>query len=145
MNIAEHNEFMGGDMHDSYDHEMGSYNFWAGCKHNSHGNLYSATEKVLWEWTTGGDEPSFAWILKLKDGRFASVEGGCDYTGWDCQSSIEVLHVSRLVDDCAGYFSDDPRREYKEIFICHKCETALPKKLSSDHEHSLGENRISTK
>lgn len=27
------------------------------------------------------------WILELKDGRFVYLTGGCDYTGWDCQSS----------------------------------------------------------
>lgn len=32
-----------------------------------------------------GDE----WIIygKLKDGRYFSARGGCDYTGWDCRAS----------------------------------------------------------
>jgi hypothetical protein len=28
------------------------------------------------------------WILKLTNNRFFLLSGGCDYTGWDCQSSI---------------------------------------------------------
>lgn len=29
------------------------------------------------------DEESWVGVFKLKDGRFASLEAGCDYTGWD--------------------------------------------------------------
>jgi hypothetical protein len=29
------------------------------------------------------DEDSWVGVFKLKDGRFASLEAGCDYTGWD--------------------------------------------------------------
>lgn len=25
------------------------------------------------------------WFFELKDGRFAFVSAGCDYTGWGCQ------------------------------------------------------------
>jgi len=29
------------------------------------------------------DGPSWSGIFKLNDGRFAFLEAGCDYTGWD--------------------------------------------------------------
>ena len=29
------------------------------------------------------DEASWVGLFKLKDGRYASLEAGCDYTGWD--------------------------------------------------------------
>lgn len=32
------------------------------------------------------DEKDWHWILKLKDKRLIYLRGGCDYTGWDCQS-----------------------------------------------------------
>lgn len=32
------------------------------------------------------DGANWHWIVELCDGRFGYVEGGCDYTGWDCQS-----------------------------------------------------------
>src|ERR1039458_5265100 len=32
------------------------------------------------------DGANWYWILKMKDGTFGLGEGGCDYTGWDCQS-----------------------------------------------------------
>ncbi len=40
------------------------------------------------------DKEDWRWIIKLtpqaakkNGGRFAYLQGGCDYTGWDCQSS----------------------------------------------------------
>lgn len=34
------------------------------------------------------DEYAWWWILKMKNRKFFLLSGGCDYTGWDCQSSI---------------------------------------------------------
>lgn len=36
------------------------------------------------------DGPDWIIVVKLKDGRFAYLEGGCDCTGWDCQSSCSA-------------------------------------------------------
>lgn len=35
------------------------------------------------------DGDNFAWVIKLNDGRFAGIQGGCCYTGWDCSSSAD--------------------------------------------------------
>lgn len=32
------------------------------------------------------DGYNWYWILQMRDGTFGWAEGGCDYTGWDCQS-----------------------------------------------------------
>lgn len=34
------------------------------------------------------DEDEWYWVGQLKDGRFFAAVGGCDYTGWDCQSHL---------------------------------------------------------
>jgi hypothetical protein len=36
-----------------------------------------------------GENDSTPWVgvFHLKDGRYASLNAGCDYTGWDCQAS----------------------------------------------------------
>jgi hypothetical protein len=36
-----------------------------------------------------GERDEKDWIIygRLKDGRFFSARGGCDYTGWDCRAS----------------------------------------------------------
>ena len=31
--------------------------------------------------------------VRLADGRVFDVEGGCDTTGWDCRSSLDVTEV----------------------------------------------------
>lgn len=43
-------------------------------------------QKVLAVWEGENDEDDWRWVLQLKDGRFVFLQGGCDYTGWDCQS-----------------------------------------------------------
>jgi hypothetical protein len=43
-------------------------------------------EKVLAVWEGQNDGDDWRWVLQLKDGRFVFLQGGCDYTGWDCQS-----------------------------------------------------------
>lgn len=32
------------------------------------------------------DGPDWIGVFLLKDGRFAFLSAGCDYTGWDCQA-----------------------------------------------------------
>ncbi len=51
---------------------------------------------AVWEGQNDGDD--WRWILRLKDGRFVFLQGGCDYTGWDCQSwAHSSFHESALV------------------------------------------------
>jgi hypothetical protein len=39
------------------------------------------------------DEFSWWWILKLGAKKYTLLEGSCDYTGWDCQSSINEYPI----------------------------------------------------
>jgi hypothetical protein len=43
-------------------------------------------QRVHAVWEGDNDGPAWRWVLELKDGRFAYLQGGCDYTGWDCRS-----------------------------------------------------------
>ena len=38
------------------------------------------------------DEYSWWWVLEMSSG-FMLLEGSCDYTGWDCQSSITEFEL----------------------------------------------------
>lgn len=42
------------------------------------------------------DGPDWDWTVSFSNGDIWKVVGGCDYTGWDCQSSIEWTLVGRL-------------------------------------------------
>ena len=53
-------------------------------------------EKVLAVWEGERDEEDWRWVIKVNKqcadkngGRFVFLQGGCDYTGWDCQSSAD--------------------------------------------------------
>jgi hypothetical protein len=52
------------------------------------------------------DGPDWHWIVRLTDGSFALIEGGCDYTGWDCQSDAEST-VSVLLDNVVNAAHND--------------------------------------
>ena len=90
-----------------------SESFVRGCRENDLGGLVLATESVVFSWEHGADEPTFARLVKLKDGRFAAVSGWHDYTGWDCQSGVTVDHVAGTLGECVPFLVDDPRREYE--------------------------------
>lgn len=36
---------------------------------------------------------NWQWVVKLNNGCHYFVEGGCDYTGWDCQSWLEATVI----------------------------------------------------
>lgn len=45
-----------------------------------------------------GENDGQEWVcaLELVDGRYAYIEAGCDYTGWDCQTSGSAWVASDL-------------------------------------------------
>lgn len=44
------------------------------------------------------DGESWVGVFLLHDGRYAAVEGSCDYTGWDCQSGTTVTVAASVTD-----------------------------------------------
>lgn len=71
------------------------YDLQACLEHNPQEFTAEAVEKVLAVWEGQNDGDDWRWVLLLKDGRYAFLQGGCDYTGWDCQSWA----TSRFADD----------------------------------------------
>lgn len=43
-------------------------------------------QQVLAVWNGANDEADWRWVVKLGRRKYAFIQGGCDYTGWDCQS-----------------------------------------------------------
>ena len=69
-------------------------------------------EKVVAVFEGERDEEHWRWVIKLtpqaakkNGGRFAYLEGGCDYTGWDCQSSANSNFASTALK-AAEYAKD---------------------------------------
>ena len=73
------------------------YNYWdddklgydlAACLHYNPQDLLGPEdiEEVLAVWEGERDGDDWRWVVRLKGDLFAFIQGGCDYTGWDCQS-----------------------------------------------------------
>jgi len=56
------------------------------------------------------DGPSWVSIGRLKDGRFFSIEAGCDYTGWDCQAGGSCT-FSKTYEDVIQFGTGDSELE----------------------------------
>jgi hypothetical protein len=59
------------------------------CEYNLSGDTFQLDEVayVLASVMGENDGPQYFWLCAMKDHTYAVVDGGCDYTGWDCQSS----------------------------------------------------------
>lgn len=44
------------------------------------------------------DGPEWLGVFRLRDGRFAFLSAGCDYTGWDCQAGGTAVVASDLAE-----------------------------------------------
>jgi hypothetical protein len=67
------------------------YDLQSALEHNPQDNglVIEDIERVLAVVEGENDERDWHWIAKLHDGRIAYISGGCDYTGWDCQSNAD--------------------------------------------------------
>lgn len=59
-----------------------------------------------------GEHDAQNWLLvgRLDNGLFFFLDAGCDYTGWDCQSSGTAT-VSTSIDTLVAFALDDEQRE----------------------------------
>lgn len=75
------------DMTDEQKAETGiDYDLCACLEYNQQSFTAEDVTKVLAVHEGENDGDDWRWVLRLNDGRFVFLQGGCDYTGWDCQS-----------------------------------------------------------
>lgn len=87
---------------------------------------------VLYELTGDNDGPDWHWIVALADGRHAYINGGCDCTGWDCRSSIDI-HLSASLAECMALVGQDQRRIFEEMSAAgEKVRKAVRQSWSDD-------------
>jgi len=55
------------------------------------------------------DGANWVCVLRLVDGRFAYIEAGCDYTGWDCRASGSAWVASDLANLIRWALTDPAR------------------------------------
>lgn len=56
------------------------------------------------------DNQDWVCVVKMKDGRFASVRAGCDYTGWDCRSGGSSTVAKTLKELITFGLTDNERQ-----------------------------------
>ena len=69
-----------------------------------------AVEEIVALENGENDGPDWVGLFRLKDGRFVTVEGGCDYTGWDCQAST-MVQVADTKENAIRYAMSDSARD----------------------------------
>lgn len=69
--------------------DQDAYDFAAGCRENDMGPAAEKRIISLVMLKQGErDEGDWKWRVVFEDGSAWFAEGGCDYTGWDCQSDL---------------------------------------------------------
>lgn len=58
----------------------------------------SVVTKVLGYIEGENDGPEWHWLVELDNGKIAYLRGGCDYTGWDCQSGVDLVNEYESLD-----------------------------------------------
>lgn len=81
-----------------YDKRGIDWDLEACLEYNPQSFTVDDIEVVLAVWEGENDGDDWRWILQLKDGRFVFLQGGCDYTGWDCQSSAVSIFADTAID-----------------------------------------------
>lgn len=104
-----------------YDYEDSAkridYDLSSNYSYNLKGNVGFRIEDiayVLAEVMGENDGPDYHWLVAMNDHTYAYVSGGCDYTGWDCQSSgaVEIFPTLKSAIDAIP-----ERAEYDDRLI----------------------------
>ncbi len=96
------------------------------CSHNGEIDLLNNIDILLAEVCGANDEYNWYWIIQTKNNKFVWASGGCDYTGWDCRSNLDVSKQFDTIEECMSDFklSDyEPRKNVKECLQAQLDET----------------------
>jgi hypothetical protein len=69
-----------------------------GAKVDSSGISREMVVEIIAAVNGENDESDWVGLFLLNDGRYLVAEGGCDYTGWDCQANNSLCVAGSLED-----------------------------------------------
>lgn len=78
-------------------------------------------EKILAIEDGQNDGDPWIGLFKLRDGRYAFLSAGCDYTGWDCQAGGRAI-VSNDLEAIIRFGLGDEDRERFNIKLSSKLD-----------------------
>jgi len=93
---------------------MGDYDLAAAFSNNGGIEQLEGLAMVIATIYGENDGAPWHWLLAFFDGRYAYATGGCDYTGWDCQSSASI-HFASTQDEALALADQDARRVFEEM------------------------------
>lgn len=91
-----------------------SYDLRAAIEYNPGEVAFEDIGAILFELTGEHDGAGYHWIVGLRDGCFAYLEGGCDFTGWDCQSHLNY-HRAATLDEALALVVPDLRALFLDM------------------------------
>lgn len=116
------------DNEEAYKQRGIDYDLCACLEHNRPGVSIAEIDKVLAVVEGENDGPDWFWVLALTGARFALLTGGCDYTGWDCQSGATAqVFDSResLAAALEGFVEEHEYREERRPVVTQSLQTQL--------------------
>lgn len=86
--------------------------YWA-LDHN-YPKFARSVESVILEIRGENDFAPWYWIVKMRDGSFAYMQGECDYTGWSCQSGMDI-HFADTIEEVLQLSVEEARHEFEDM------------------------------
>ncbi len=99
------------------------YDLEACVKHNINSFSLNDISHIIGCIEGENDGAAWHWIVLLKDNTFAYITGGCDYTGWDCQSGGSISFGKNIKEVLSSTpTTDNYNRQVTEILTdrCYK-------------------------
>lgn len=88
--------------------EMRESSDW-GCIFRRYASFtFDEVDEVLASAEGGNAGPNWVAVFRLKDGRFAYLTAGCEYTGWEC-GGIGDSETADSIETIAVYMTDDDK------------------------------------
>lgn len=81
-----------------------------------YGAMIPELQEIVLELTGENDGADWHWIVKLNDGTYAYIHGGCDNTGWDCQAGLDV-HKATTEEGALMLVGQNERRIFEDMIL----------------------------
>ena len=99
-----------------YEERGIDYDLHACLKYNSQKEFSVDDIKKVWAvWEGENDGDDWRWVLQLKNDRFVFLQGGCDYTGWDCVSWAESTFAETAEKAATEAVEDENQTVYESL------------------------------
>lgn len=107
----------------SIEEIKGDLRYGMECNPHPNGEIsYKDIDEIVAAIPGMNDEADWHWVVKTQDNKFWYIYGGCDYTGWDCQSSLRYIPIDldkspELLFPETDYYNRQIRKHFSFIIL----------------------------